>query len=211
MHNIWTPCMMEFPDQLRDGSGQLQVIALLITFSSMKTLSSVVLREAPMFNYSFCQIKFTLIVIVRRQVMFEFLWILLEELVAYLEKLRIINPLAFEGEGLCKGCLGFYMVSKNKEVSPIFKLNWKAAVWVLSHALLPIAFPEISWMKVFWLLFAIPLILSLLEIQHSHSCPIHSVFNHSHSSALLHIFFSLSNFAPSKAPQRSWWQSSWRM
>ena len=38
---------------------------------------------------------------------------------AYLEKLRIINPLAFEGEGLCKGCLGFYMVSALHEGSLI--------------------------------------------------------------------------------------------
>jgi hypothetical protein len=48
---------------------------------------------------------------------------LLEELLAYLEKLRIINPLSFEGEGLCKGCLGFYMVSTHEEVSSIFTLN----------------------------------------------------------------------------------------
>jgi hypothetical protein len=33
-----------------------------------------------------------------------------EELRLYLDKVRTVTPQALEGEGLCKGCLGFYLV-----------------------------------------------------------------------------------------------------
>lgn len=40
---------------------------------------------------------------------------LTEELQAYLEKTRAISPQMLEAEGLCGGCLGFYMVKGANE------------------------------------------------------------------------------------------------
>ena len=43
---------------------------------------------------------------------FSFFYSLSEEFEIYIEKVKAINPKLFEGEGLCKGSLGFYMVEK---------------------------------------------------------------------------------------------------